>query len=70
METRRPFNAEAGIEVQTEQLNKWKTVLKPEVFVELQKFAVKDNDKAKTGYDVVRGVNLDGWVKTYSYDNS
>ena len=69
MEKRRPFNTEAGIEVQTGQLNNWKKVLKPEVFVELQKFAVKDNDKADTGFDIVRGVSLDSWVKNYSYNN-
>ena len=67
METRRTFDTQAGIEVQTEQLKKWELVLKPEVFAELQKFATKDNGKAKTGYDIVRGVQLDGWVKTYSY---
>lgn len=68
MEARRPFTAEEGIKVQTEQLKRWESVLKPEVFKDLKEFAIKTNGEAETGYDIVRGINLDGFVSNYSYN--
>ncbi len=63
------LNVEVGIKIQTEQLADLKTVLKKKVFKALVKFATKDNDKAKDGFDIVRGDDLFHFVKLVANGN-
>jgi hypothetical protein len=53
------FTKELGIKVQTDQLNRWKSVLMPDVFDKLQKIVTKDNNDAVNGHDVLRGSRID-----------
>jgi hypothetical protein len=57
--TKEPFDKQAGIRIQTQQLKRWETVLLPHVFKKLQQIVTKDNDEATNGYDVVRGHQMD-----------
>lgn len=57
-----PFTVEQGIEVQTNQLRRWKSILKSDKYLLLYEFATSSNVDAKTGYDVMRGVTLDNWI--------
>jgi len=59
------FTVEKGIEIQTEQLNGWKTVLQPKVYEALVKFATSTNNTAKSGYDVCRGTELSNYIGNY-----
>lgn len=52
------FTIQNGIDIQTEQLNKWKALLKPKVYNQVQKLVTKNNDKATTGYDICRGDSI------------
>jgi hypothetical protein len=59
------FTIEEGIKVQTEHLAQWKTILIPEVYEALEEYTKRDNDKAQTGHDVRRGVDLDFYINNY-----
>jgi hypothetical protein len=59
------FTVQDGITIQTNQLNKWKTILIPEVYEALEEYAKRNNDKAKTGYDICRGGDLDNYIGNY-----
>ena len=63
------FTTEAGIKVQTEQLARWATVLKPEVFHHVEKIAKANNDKANDGFDIFRGVDIDQLVSNIAYNS-
>jgi hypothetical protein len=52
------FTKELGIKIQTDQLNRWKSVLMPDVFDKLQKIVTKDNNNAVNGHDVLRGSRI------------
>jgi len=65
MEKRAEFTVEAGIRVQTRQLERWAIVLKPEVMEDLRTFAVLDNDKAHSGYEITRGSDLENYILNY-----
>lgn len=60
------FTAQSGIEIQTRQLEGWKTVLKPDVFEALREYAIRTNDMARDGYDVCRGSSLAHFVNSYT----
>lgn len=60
------FTVNDGIKVQTEQLFRWKSVLIPEVYDSLEEYAKRNNHKAKTGYDICRGSELDCYVANYT----
>ena len=53
------FTIEQGLQVQTRQLNEWKSLLKSKVFEKLKKEVIKDNHLAKDGFDIVRGNSID-----------
>ena len=53
------LSTEDGIRIQTEQLDCFKRILKPEAFELLRKLATAQNNVAKNGYDVLRGTSLD-----------
>ena len=55
-----------GYKIQQAHLAKWEKVLKPDVMAELREYAEKDNDFAKTGYDICRGNDLLAFVLNYS----
>lgn len=57
------FTVADGIRVQRQQLAEWQTVLKPDVYKILEELATKDNDKAKDGYGIVRGSELNNYVQ-------
>jgi hypothetical protein len=65
MTTRKPFTIEEGIEVQTRQLDLWKTILIPEVYEALEEYTKRNNNEAKSGYDIKRGTTLDFYVSNY-----
>ena len=56
------FTKQLGIQVQTEQLNAWKSVLLPHLFEKLQILVTKDNDDAVNGFDILRGTEIDNLV--------
>jgi len=57
-----------GIQIQNEHLQKWKTILKEEVYEKLALWTMETNLEAKTGYDIRRGYMLDNWIGNYSID--
>jgi len=59
------LSVEKGIEIQTEQLARWKTKLKTKVYNALVERALRDNHNAKSGYDIFRGTDLDFFVANY-----
>lgn len=61
------LSVEQGIEIQTFHLEKWKTVLKEEVFQDLKTWATSTNNEAKTGYDIRRGNDLDNYIGNYHH---
>lgn len=61
---------EEGIKIQTEDLAKWKQLLKLEVYEWLEKRTVKNNHLAKNGYDINRGGSLSTDVQNYFYHQS
>jgi hypothetical protein len=54
-----PFEVNSGLAIQAAQLARWGSVLKKTAFERLVVIATKDNAKAKTGHDVLRGVDID-----------
>ncbi len=61
------LSVEDGIKIQSEQLAGWERVLLPNVYAALEAWATEDNHHAlmKSGYDVVRGQDLDSYVQNY-----
>lgn len=59
------LSVEDGIRIQSEQLQDWKSILKDEVYEALHEYALRDNDKAETGYDICRGSSLSCYVENY-----
>ena len=53
------LSTEDGIRIQTEHLEAFKRILKPEAFEVLHKHATAQNNVAENGYDVLRGTDLD-----------
>lgn len=52
------FSVGAGINVQQQQLSRWASVLTADAFHKLYQLVTKDNDKATSGYDVLRGTQI------------
>lgn len=65
---RKELEIQKGIDIQTEQLGRWKQVLKPEVFENLKAWATEKNHEKASGYDVVRGSSLDNYIANYAND--
>lgn len=61
------LSIEDGIKVQDEQLADWESKLNKVVYDALFKYAKKDNDKALSGFDIVRGQNLATFVQNYRF---
>lgn len=70
------LSVEDGIKIQDENLADWKLKLNKEVYDALFKYAKKDNEKARSGFDIARGQTLTTFVqnfkflKTWRYTNS
>jgi hypothetical protein len=64
MEQKNDFTVEAGLNIQSAQLNRWKSILKPHLFKKLHNHFINQNSIAtyKTGYDIPRGSSIDNWV--------
>ena len=60
------FTVEDGIEIQNKCLQEWKTVLLPEVYLALEEYATRKNHKAESGYDIVRGQDLNSYIRNYT----
>ena len=60
------MTVEQGIKIQQEHLQQWKTVLKPEVYDKLEKWALLTNNEARTGYEIRRGTDLSNYVQNLS----
>jgi hypothetical protein len=56
------FTFEMAIKIQTQQLNEWKIVLKPEVHARLVELVTKDNNTAKRPHDIVRGTYIENII--------
>lgn len=63
------FTVEDGITIQTEQLERWKAVLLPEVYTALEEYTTRDNNKAKSGYDICRGTDITTYISSYTFGN-
>lgn len=61
------FTVQEGINIQTTHLNKWKEILKTDVFLALSLYAVRDNSYAENGYHIKRGESLSNFVTNFIY---
>jgi hypothetical protein len=59
------FTVEQAIEIQKKHLDDWKKVLIPEVYLELHKYATRNNNTAVSGYNIIRGSDLSNFVQNY-----
>ena len=59
------LTVEEGIAIQNEQLQKWKQLLKEDVYNWLEKKVTKENHLAKNGYQIVRGCYISDYVENY-----
>lgn len=57
------MTVEQGIKIQQEHLQQWETVLKPEVYDKLEKWATSTNNEARTGYEIRRGTDLSSYIQ-------
>jgi hypothetical protein len=69
MRQERPFTVELGIGVQNDQLEEYKTILNNETYEALVAFAIKDNDKARDGFDICRGHDLTNFINNLAIQN-
>jgi hypothetical protein len=53
------FTKEEGIEIQTNHLKEWRSVLSAPAFDRLERLVTADNEKAFDGFDIVRGDSID-----------
>jgi len=68
MKTNEELSVAEGKQIQQDDLDNWATVLKPEVFAEIEAVVrqhAKDNEY-KTGYDVPRGNSISNLVDNYA----
>ena len=67
MGTRKEFTKAEGLRVQAEQMKFWRSILKPSVYNKLVAYVASENLKltGDDGYQVMRGTDLDSWVKNY-----
>lgn len=57
------FTVQQGFNVQIQQLNEWKSILKPEKYDQLLRWIDGCNmSPMKSGYEVVRGTDIDNWI--------
>lgn len=61
------LSIEEGIKIQDEHLADWELKLNKKVYDALLKYAKKDNEKAKTGFDIVRGQSLATFVQNFKF---
>ena len=65
MRESKDFTVADGIEVQTEQLKRWKSKLLPHVYKAVHERTIRDNDKATCGYEIFRGTDIDTLILNY-----
>jgi hypothetical protein len=70
------FTIEKGIHAQQEQLDRWRSIMKPTIFEQLKTHCEKLNNELKAGtqknafgklmpqdgYSVFRGTTMDNWI--------
>jgi len=59
------FEVEAAVKIQTEQLQRWKGVLKKHVYDELEEWATATNHSVVSGAYVRRGTDLSNFVANF-----
>jgi hypothetical protein len=59
------FTIEDAIEIQRDHLSRWKSILIPEAYEALEEYALRNNHKAESGYDICRGHQLDNYIGNY-----
>lgn len=69
MKQEKQFTIQHGIDVQNDHLEEYKTILNDETYNALVAFAIKDNDKAKDGYDICRGYQLSNFINNLAIQN-
>ncbi len=64
---RKEFTTFEGLVIQREQLEKWKLLLKHEVYTALEAWATQYNEHplVKDGYDICRGSELDNFIANF-----
>lgn len=65
MSLQEEFTVEAAIAIQTDHLKEWKKLLKTKVYKNLEAWATENNHKKKTGFEVVRGTQLNNYIANY-----
>jgi hypothetical protein len=63
---RSELSVQDGLEIQNQHLQEWKRVLLPEVYFALKEYATRKNHKAESGYDIVRGQDLNSYIRNYT----
>lgn len=67
MGARKEFSVADGIRIQQQHLEQWKLLLKPDVYANLVLYAERDNGKARDGYDICRGTDLNNYLLNYKH---
>jgi len=68
---RNELTLQQGLDIQAEQLNRWKSILIPEVYNHLKEYCDYYNNKLtpeNDGYAVCRGSALDNVIGNYRYN--
>lgn len=53
------FTKQNGIDIQTQQLKEFRSVMSPSAFAALHAMVTVDNDQAYDGFDIIRGNDID-----------
>ena len=61
------FTVKDAIKIQEVDLFRWKTILRDDIYIKLEKYAGSENKKAVDGYMVRRGDDLMQFVLSISY---
>lgn len=62
---KKEFTIEDGIKIQTSHLADWKTVLIAEAYEALEEYATRNNEAARSGYNICRGTELSNYISNY-----
>lgn len=62
-----PMSMATALDIQSDHLNKWQSVLKPEVMAKLRDYVIASNRGVTDPYEIVRGSQIDSLVMNASY---
>lgn len=58
-----------AIKIQTQHLNEWKSVLRPELHEKLTQIVTRNNDKETNPYEICRGNMIDTIIQNHLIRN-